>query len=455
VLTNGTANAVSTDQNGSFAATLQTALKSGSFVWITQVATPAGGGASIPLFSIVQTVGALAKLPTIQQPVKDQQNPIVGTATASATGVPVQVQLYVKASGSDSTYSPQGAAENVGMDGTYTLHETVTLGEFIYVKQLGGAGEGASSESVIVQALDNEREHIDFFAGTLISESESNFAQADTFLALNVDRALILPGFYPVPTAAINKSHHPGVNTFFQARLTTIPVNASTTTTTATVPSNATGTVAPSLSSVLTSQKTGHFEAGLYLPFTFGRVPLQAPKSPTQTFYIAPLGRFGFNTLAGSSQSTTTTSSTTVTTTTTTALGTTNPLPSTYNFFVGGLRLGTAAIEPGSLHNIHYLDVAIGKFSNLENLLCKAGANQCSNLTMENRYRPYRLSFEGYYQLPITGFILGLSANVGPGFFDHRTNTDVQNRAPSDLRFLFGYKFDVVKLFKAMPMITQ
>jgi len=339
ILTNGAANAVTADPNGNFAAVLQTVLKSGSGVWVTQVATPAGGGAAITSLSSVQTVGASAKLPTIQQPVKDQQNPIVGTATASATGAAVQVQLYVKAPGADSIYSPQGAPENVSTDGTYTLHETVTLGEVISVKQLGGAGDGVSSGPVTVQALDNEREHIDFFAGTIISESELNFAQADTFLALNVDRALILPGFYPVTTSTINKSRHPGVNTFFQARLTTIPINASTTTTTTTAPTTAAGAAAPSFSSVLTTQKTGHFEAGLYIPFTFARVPLQAPKSPTQTFYIAPLGRFGFNTLAGSSQSITTTSPTTVTTTVATALGTTNPLPSTYNFFVGGLRL--------------------------------------------------------------------------------------------------------------------
>ena len=235
-LSNGDGSSVETDANGVFAATLSNKMTSGAFLWVQQMATPAGGGNATAVFSVVQTVGAAAKFPTIQLPVKDNQNPIVGTATPSVTGsTPVQVQLLIK--GSDGNFSPQGGAENVGTDGTYTLHETVTLGQTIEVKQLS---DSSTSAPAVVQAPDNERQHIDFFAGTVISQGESNFAQADTFLALNVDRALVLPGNY-----ATTPNHHMGFNSFFQARLTTIPVNATTTTSTTTTTGTSTGTATP------------------------------------------------------------------------------------------------------------------------------------------------------------------------------------------------------------------
>ena len=457
-LTTGGSNSISTAANGTFTANLQSALKSASWVWVTQVATPSAAGApAIVTMSSPQLVAA-AKAPTIIQPVTDGQNPITGQATASTAATPVQVQLYVASSTSGPT--PRGSPEIVGLDGSYTLHETVAEGELVQVKQVGGTGDGSICDPVLVLASSNEREHIDFFAGTVISQNESNFAQADTFLALNVDRALKLPGWYQFP-----RTNRMGMNGFFQARLTTIPVNASTTTTTTSSSGNGATTggtpAAPTFSSVLTSQKTGHFEAGIYFPRMFGITPgrkfvggkVVLPKQ-TQTFYFAPVARFGFNTLATSQQTTTTNSNGATTTSTPTQLGTSNPLPTTYNFFVLGARIGTASIGSGSLHNIHYLDVALGKFSNLENLLCKTGAGQCTSVGQENRYRPWRLSFEGYYEIP-TGFIVGMSANVGAGFLDNHSNTDIHNRAASDLRFLFGYKFDVNKLFKALPMISQ
>ncbi len=461
VLSGIASNSVAVNAKGTFGTTLDTALKSGDYVWLTEVATPSATGATdVVVLGAVQTVATAGAIPTITQPVKDQANPIVGTAIAGTTAAPVIVQLEIKDSGS-GLWQPQGDPELVTSTGAYTLHETVSEGQMIHIVQ-SGAGVDASianSAEVKVQALDNEREHIDFFAGSILSQGESNFSQADTFLALNVDRAFRLPGFYS-PTVSQNHTpvnHTPGINTFFQVRLTTIPVNASQTTTTTTTTASTTPTL-PSFSSVISSQKAGHFEAGFYMPYTFGAVPrLLTAKEKTGIFYVAPLFRFGFNTLAGSGNSSTSTSNstagTTTTTTTATALGTTNPLPTTYSFFVVGGRIGTAATGAGSLRNIHYLDIGVGKFSNMENLLCKGAPGSCPTTANEYRYRPYRLSFEGYYQIPTTGFILGMSTNVGPGIFDKRGNTDINNRAPGDLRFLFGYKFDAVKLFKALPMM--
>lgn len=449
VLTNGNSNAVTIDANGVFSATLKDAVAAGAYVWLTQVATPKTGVA-VKSYGTVFKVTSAPSTVTIVQPLREGAGIISGTATASTSATTTNVQLLINRAGGDGTFTPQGGPIAVDSSGTYTTFATLNAGDQIQIQQIGGG----ISNTVTVQASANQREHIDFIAGTVISQSQSNFSQANTFLAANFDREWKRTKAICVADKVSSCTHSPGINTYFQARLTTIPVSSSSTTTTTTTSGSTTPSTPQSLSSELTSQQTGHFEAGVYFPMTMSLAPVVPGNSPkTQTFYLAPIFRFGYDTLATSGNSTSTSTSTGTTTTTPTQLGTNTPLPSIYNFAVGGMRFGTGRIEPGGMKNIHYLDITVGKFSNLENLLCPPAKAPCIGTTNELRYRPWRMSFEGYFELPDTGFIVGMSANVGSNFLDNHKGTDPNNRAASDLRFLFAYRFDMNKLIQNLPML--
>ncbi len=58
-------------------------------------------------------------------------------------------------------------------------------------------------------------------------------------------------------------------------------------------------------------------------------------------------------------------------------------------------------------------------------------------------YRPYRIAIEGMWKLPATPFQIGFSANIGQNL----TGAARTQAAEDDLRFFFGARFDVTKLF--------
>jgi hypothetical protein len=512
-LTSGVNNIVSLDSAGNFAAFPVSPLAAKSYIWAVQLATNAQG--VIKEFSTpVQVTAAptttetnATDTVTITQPVRESAGYVSGAVTtggggsasssSSGTGNTIKtVQLQVSYAGGDGSFTPLGPQGVVDSAGAFSISATLHAGDKIRIHTSNG-----DSADILVQPTANQREHFDFIAGALISESENNFSQADAFLALNADREWVRsravlcydysqgtmiagaactqicpeqsartstptnPGEARRGTTTIAarnciSKRHAGINSFFQARLTSIPVN-STTSTTITTSGSSSGSsmTTPSLSSFLTSQKSGHFEAGFYFPFTTSPAPVRGGKV-SQTFYLAPIGRFGFNTLAGGASSTTTTSTTSsgssTITTTPTQLGSSTgaPLPTVYNFWVAGMRFGTAELQPGGMKTMHYLDISTGKFSNLQNLYCPGGSCPANGTNGETRYTPFRLSFEGYLELPDTGFIVGMSANVGLGAFDRKGGgTDVRNRAASDVRFLFAYRFDAAKLIQQLPML--
>jgi hypothetical protein len=378
-----------------------------------------------------------------------------------------------------------------------TLAAPLTANSFVYlVQKAGGAALFSQVVSVGSLGTNNEREQTDFVGGTLLSANGANYSQASLFLALNYDRTIWRSGWYshqdmacvtsggfPVrpttppspatPLVLCPRTRHPGLNTFFQARLTTIPVNASTTTMTATA-GTTTPTPATSVSSFLAAQKSAQFGGGIYLPVLFGKVP--SNKQKNATFYVAPIARFGFSTPTSSpsGSNSTTTSGGTTTTTTTTDLGTpTTANGQLYNYGLVGMRIATADLNPGTIHTTHYFDVGIGKYSNLQSLVCKGAITTCQTTipatgttpattfvdpTKENRSTLLRLEFEGFLEIisaKNSSLILGINANTGPGFIAHRTNLDTNNRAAEDIEFLIGYKFDVSQLLGGISIIGK
>jgi len=122
-----------------------------------------------------------------------------------------------------------------------------------------------------------------------------------------------------------------------------------------------------------------------------------------------------------------------------------------YNYYGYGARLGHYAMTGSSNESpelISYLDVIMGRFSNLESFV------QDGNSGPENlRRRLYRISLEGILKIPNTPLIVGFSANVGQeavGF----GNAHITQRAGDDLRFLFGARFDVAKLVSKIGKVA-
>jgi hypothetical protein len=267
-------------------------------------------------------------------------------------------------------------------------------------------------------------------------------------------------------------SRWPGINTFFDVRLTSIPVSACN------LPNGASGTTSGScaapaaspaasptptpvtpppappsptpLDTFLSQRKTARFTVGAYLPFTLTSWTYN--KTPNALF-IAPLAKVGFDTPAGdltNIQSSTTTSSTTGTTTNTAQPSTVTAVNQTsfYNFYGYGARFGHYGLTSSrneAPELISYLDVICGRYSNLESLIIP----EKGPITPVKRTRLYRLGLEGVLKIPSTPLILGFSANVGQESLGLGPHTIVQ-RAGDDLRFLFGARFDAAKLMSVI-----
>lgn len=110
--------------------------------------------------------------------------------------------------------------------------------------------------------------------------------------------------------------HYPGVSTFFEARLTAIPVSSINTNTSSTTSGGTGGSSSTSGSSnsnssssgtssdsFLTTQKTARLDAGVYLPFLLTRWEWG---SQPNSLFAAPLVKVGFDTITGSQQQTVT-----------------------------------------------------------------------------------------------------------------------------------------------------
>ena len=373
------------------------------------------------------------------------------------------------------------------------------------------------------------RVHAEFTAGLLISnnslttlsaqggQSQDNgdFSQAHEFLALTVDKSWSFPACY-LRRFADEREHPgrnydecynwhtgafepaerwqhlwPGVSTFFDARLTSIPVSTLSTTTSASSSSAGSGgtngtTSTLSASNQLTSAQTARLGVGLYFPFLITRWDYH--HEPNALFF-APLAKIGFDTVTGPSSQTVVLPGG--------GIGALN-LENLYNFYAFGGRLGHFHMT-NSLHRapqtFSYLDVVVGPFSNLQSYVCRrtilltttntngtttvapapgypAATNNtgstcaadypslfdvpvpagtvpgltagsvASYAAYDSRKRLYRLDFEGMLKIPDTPLYVGFNANLGQKSAGAQ-DLDHGYAAPDDLRFLFGTRFDI------------
>jgi len=325
------------------------------------------------------------------------------------------------------------------------------------------------------------------------ANGSSGSNSAAQFLSFDIDKTWALPGCYrlvpgqnstrckPIPAnpnpdlpknpkqRSEQKSRWvPGVNTYFDVRLTAIPVAA---TPPAQPPS---GSMSPATtqtgdltSAFLTSQKTGRLGVGIYFPFLVSRWTYNGEPN---ALFIAPIGKVGFNALTGPTQQTFVVSGSASSTGTPQTV--TQNFNQLYNFYGFGARIGhytMAYISDKAPELNSYLDITFGPYSNLPSYVCVAqpkaraplpllvgsGCNQTYPLTDPNlqygdsQTRLWRLDLEGILKVPHTPIIVGFNANIGqrvtaPALLDRGLQPN------DDLRFLFGFRSDIATIMQKL-----
>jgi|HubBroStandDraft_6_1064221.scaffolds.fasta_scaffold211536_1 hypothetical protein len=412
--------------------------------------------------------------PTISSAMADGTTDVSGNAAQpSGAGCTAQVELWLIAGeGNDRTSLTDSNGNQVLVrlavssdvaNGRFDIKLTDALlqGQRVYLKEVYADGEVLSADVYRVSQFGNwGRVKAYFTSGFLLSQDQGSFSQTSLFLAFTLDKTWAMPGGHD------QKRRIPGFNTFFDTRLTAIPVTACTTSNTSGGSGSGSGSTTTNQSSAcvqsttgtggtsttpldtfLASRKTARLGIGIYLPYV---VSTWTYRGTPQSLFIAPLAEIGVDTPVSSiaqTQPATTSSSTTSTS------GTVTPVnPTTfYNHYGYGARLGHYAMTKSNSEapeSISYLDVTVGRFSNLESFVQEGNSGPT-----DLRRRLYRVYLEGILKVPGTPLIIGFSANVGQEAVG-LGNSHIVQRAGDDLRFLFGARFDVAKLVSKIGKVA-
>ncbi len=263
-----------------------------------------------------------------------------------------------------------------------------------------------------------------FAGGSLFSFDNGSFSQPSIFMAFNLTKNWMWGG--PYRRAGDVKQHYKRAmfETFFEARLTSLPVAACSTPTTI---QGVSTICASTVDTFVSSRKAATLAAGTVLPIILTTWNYQ---HQPYGLSLGPLATIGLDTPLSSSVQTGT-------------------MPANENQFYTNFGFGTRIgvykmsystdVAPES---IMYFDAVSGRFSNFD----------VPPASPDLRYnRPWRFGFEGIMKVPNTPFILGFSANIHQNFGLGNSHTVGDGR--DDLRFLFGAKFDAGKLLGKMPGI--
>lgn len=286
-------------------------------------------------------------------------------------------------------------------------------------------------------------------AGGLFSYDNNNFSEESIFLSFNVTKNWLWGGpfsYYNRDKQLVNGYKRMMFETYFDARLTSLPVAACTSTsstatttgntsaakatsgtgTTGTTPSSTSSPSCPnSLDTFISTRKSAVLNGGASLPFL---ISTWNYAHRPYALSLGPLAKVGFNTPISDVQTGSMTAS----------------QEEFYTNFGFGARLGLyrMSFSPEVAPEMEsYIDVVTGRFSNFD-----------ISPTDGSRYaRPWRIGIEGVLQVPTTPFILGFGANIHQNFGLFGSKT--VDHAKDSLQFLFGAKFDAGKLFTKIGSI--
>ncbi len=235
------------------------------------------------------------------------------------------------------------------------------------------------------------------------------------------------------------------LNTFFEARFTALPVSATENETTTTSGQQQTTTVTDRF---IASRKGAMVQVGIYAP-AYGPATTWRHEGQLNTLFLAPVFRYGIQTVTETSQPGATSTDTksnggggspsTTTKTTTTTVPNDALRSMSFGFGLGHYRLsGTRDQAPELISYLHltwghsdafpkqFKTNDKGEFVGADDKPLAAGASPI--VTVGAR----RLFVEGRLKVPSTGIQLGFDANLGDGH--------------DDIRFTVGTRFDIGQL---------
>ncbi len=315
---------------------------------------------------------------------------------------------------------------------TATLADPLVAGQRIQLQQDLSLAESSCSArplgapAMVRASSDWGRTRVTLAAGTVLS-NDNNFqgqslSQASLFLDFQLEKNWVWGGVNPDGSwyrrlLAVS---------FFEARLTNVPESQQT----ASESSSASG-AADAVATFVGSQKSALMAAGVYFPFL---VTKWTWRNAPHSLFVAPIAKAGFLTPIREVDSG--------------AVQPVNPQPFD-TFYSWGGRLGHYRLSfdrDEAPELVSYLDVTMGRFSNLATLVPVPQPGDAAPLTRP--VRRFRLAAEGAVSIPSTPLIVGFSANVGQNL----ARAARTRAAADDLRFFFGAKFDVGKLLGKIPL---
>lgn len=375
---------------------------------------------------------------------------------------------------------------------TVTLDAPLVAGQIVVAEAITPAGEsGGDSERLTVTDPGSWGRARAYFAGGVVfAKNRADFSKQDLTLTLAIDKSVLQRTDFRLPAEAaaieavvesrlpadcrvVSRQAAPAncqqlardarndarlrsngrftfrqLNTFFDARLTQLPVVESavqqTTGSTATGEENgsttnraaATGTTQAAGTGLRDSRKGAWMQVGAYAP-VYGPQTSWVHEGAVNTVFVAPLFRYGIQTIGGKSD----------TEPTTNARGENDDVFHSwgFGFAVGHQKLSGTINQTPEL--ISYLSVAWGKSEAFQ--FVDRGTPAPADVTAGNDrfhcegaadalrcYRfvnPRRTMVEGRLKIPNTALQIGFNADLGDGH--------------DDLRFVFGTRFDIGEAF--------
>lgn len=376
---------------------------------------------------------------------------------------------------------------------TYRIPEAPSVGNAAAaLAQDSGSGGGGAAARETTQPQDFPeydwgRVRAYFAGGVIMSKENENFSQNDVFLDFTIDK-----NYFASSKRRLLKDF----NTFFNARLTSIPVSQPTPAPEGTdgeggedgedgedtdddTPCNT-----PDCINFVSSEKAALLQAGVYLPI-YGkytswlrRIPVEQedvtkrdPSKGTRTverrynyernaLFVAPLAKGGIQTIIGDRL-------------TTTSEGRQFNGDDVFNFYSFGAMLGHYRIPTRRVQCtarkdakgndaydrdcivsrdgnrayryirntnlapelISWLTLTTGRWESF-NIQVPTGEEDAEGNPIKRPIRPWRYEALGRLKIPNGPFIVGFDGNFGKG--------------PDDLRFIFGMRFDIGKVFNTL-----
>lgn len=325
-----------------------------------------------------------------------------------------------------SAYEQSKTSRDVAEDGTFsvTLSRPLIAGQVVVAEAL--MGNSAVGKSVPITVTDPGswgRARAYFATGVVFSKDREDFSKQDLALTFAIDKGwLQRPDYTLGAESAVKravdaeaaargaasdrtKANANGawtfrqLNTFLDARLTALPVEAAADE----GEGGEGGDAAEATPTFVDSKKSALMQVGIYAPI-YGPQTSWVHDGAVNAFFVAPLFRIGIQTI-------------------TSEIDEDDP-DDVHNFYSFGFGIGHHKLS-GSTNQtpevVSYLHLSWGKAEAFERTIGTATK------------RPWRTFVEGRLKIPETALHVGFDANLGDG--------------KDDIRFVFGTRFDVGELF--------